>query len=40
MESTGEDANDGGGACMADDISVVRERPINIEFMNMWIHPV
>jgi hypothetical protein len=29
-----EDGNCGGGTCMVDVMSLVRERPINIEFMN------
>jgi hypothetical protein len=39
MESTIQDANGGGGTCMADNMSVMREPPISIEFMNELVDP-
>jgi hypothetical protein len=34
MELTGEDANGDAGACMGDDMPLMREHPTNIEFLH------
>jgi hypothetical protein len=34
MELTGEDVNGGAGACMVEDMPLMREHPTNIEFLH------